>query len=51
MNLGFRESRGETNPKRLEALFTESFAALKELRRYDVFTKSTSNDVKFDLHH
>ena len=47
---GFRESRNETDPKKLEALFAESFAALKEMRRYEVLTKSTSADLKFNLH-
>jgi hypothetical protein len=47
---GFRESRNETDPKKLEALFAESFAALKEMRRYEVLTKSTSTDLKFNLH-
>lgn len=49
INVGFRESRNETDPAKLKALFTESFAALKELRRYEVM-KSDASNIKFDLH-
>lgn len=48
--LGFRESRSETDPKKLEALFGESFRALKELRRYHHLNQSNSSHLKFDLH-
>lgn len=48
---GFRQSRNETDPKKLEALFQESFAALKEMRRYEKLSNNTSSDLRFNLHH
>mgnify|MGYP001040307362 CR=1 FL=1 len=51
IQLGFREARDETDPKKLAALFDESNRALKELRRYAHVMKNDSNEWKLDLHH